>query len=204
MTIRRVFACMDVGSSIPRADQVESRVRAILGHPPRGAHRTLVPRGAARCRRLPGARQPGELSLQHVDVSEVTSDVVVAAVLAGMEAEAASCVGVARAGSAQVDDRSEILLLLERRGADSLALERLGDAPIEEGGGHRHGVARDDARVEAVEPARTRVVPGAGFGHHVTLGTEALLLPQRLYWVLVHADGARRRLVHPERVPGET
>src|SRR5207244_2503542 len=99
MTARRVFGYMDVDSSTPVADQVASRVRAILGHPPRGAHRTLAPRGAARCRRLPGARQPGELSLQHVDVSEVTSDVVVAAVLAGMEAEAASCVGVARAGS---------------------------------------------------------------------------------------------------------
>src|SRR5438876_12413782 len=46
MTIRRVVACMDV---VPpsQADHVEYRVRAILGGPPRGAHRTLVPRGAA-------------------------------------------------------------------------------------------------------------------------------------------------------------
>src|SRR2546428_3568800 len=177
MTIRRVFACMDVGSSIPRADQVESRVRAILGHPPRGAHRTLVPRGAARCRRPPGARQPGELSLQHVDVSEVTSDVVVAAVLAGMEAEAASCVGVARAGSAQVDDRGEILLLLERRGADSLALERLGDAPIEQPAGPLHGSAPADAPLEACGPSPAPGLPLATLGGHLTQDCEAPPLP---------------------------
>src|SRR5262249_57287556 len=121
-----------------------------------------------------------------------------------MEAEAPSCIGVAQAGSAQVDDRGEILLLIERRGADSLALERLDDAPIEERSGHLHGVARHDPSVETVEPARARVIPGAVFDHHVTMDAEALRLPERRVGDLVHADGARRWLVHPERIPGES
>src|SRR5262249_58251485 len=115
-----------------------------------------------------------------------------------MEAEAASCIGVARAGSAQVDDRGEILLLIERRGADSLALERLGDAPIEERSGHLHGVARDDTRVEAVEPARARVVPGAVFDHHVTVDAGALRLPGPPGGDLGHAAGSRRQLLDAE------
>src|SRR5881296_3293277 len=81
--------------------------------------------GASSTQQLPRARQPDEPPLQRVDVGEVAADIVVAAVLAGREAKAAPCVGVAWAGSAQVDHGRQILLLLERGGIDPLAFERL-------------------------------------------------------------------------------
>src|SRR5439155_19197296 len=117
-------------------------------------------REPARGASLPGGRQPEEQPLQLVDAREVAADVVVAAPLAGRQAEATPCVVVARPGSAQVDDGGQILLLLERGSGAPLAPHRVRDATIQEGGGQLDGVARHDARVEAVEPARRHVVPG--------------------------------------------
>lgn len=47
-------------------------------------------------------------------------------------------------------DGGQVLLLLERGPGDPLARQGARDAPIQEGGGQLDGVARHDARVEAV------------------------------------------------------
>src|SRR5437870_13838472 len=72
-----------------------------------------------------GRREPGEIGLHGVDVGQVAADVVIAAVLARGQPEAAPRVGVAGAGAAEVDDGGEVTLLLERGGGDVLALECL-------------------------------------------------------------------------------
>src|SRR5206468_2790603 len=80
---------------------------------------------------------------------------------------------VARSGATQVDDGGQVLLLLQRGGGDPLALQRLGHAAIQEPGGQLDGVTGHHARVEAVEPARAHVVPGALFDHHVVVNAVA-------------------------------
>src|SRR5207247_5914052 len=114
-----------------------------------------------RTRALPGRRQAHELPFQRVDLCQVAADVVVAAPLAGGQPEAAPRVGVARPGAAEMDDGGQILLLAERGRGDPQAPERTGDAPVQQGGRQLDGVARHDARVGAVEPARPEVVPRA-------------------------------------------
>src|SRR5438093_12655329 len=132
-----------------------------------------------RTRALPGRRQAHELPFQRVDLCQVAADVVVAAPLAGGQPEAAARVGVARPAATEMDDGGQILFLLERRGGDPLASHRRRDTAIEEGGGHLDGVARHDARVETVEPARSPLVPGTILDDHMVVDAVALGLPER-------------------------
>src|SRR5574339_917658 len=67
--------------------------------------------------------QPNELTLQRVDLRKVASGIVVAASLAAFESEATACVSVTDAVSAQVDDRREVLPLLQRGGRNAVAGE---------------------------------------------------------------------------------
>jgi hypothetical protein len=50
-------------------------------------------------------------------------------------------IGVASAGSAQVDDGGQILLSRERRRGDPQPGDRIGDVPIQQGGRQLDGVA---------------------------------------------------------------
>src|SRR5213594_4310011 len=84
------------------------------------------------CASLLAGGHSRELSLQAIDSRKVARDVVVAALLAGRQPEGAARVDVARAGAAQVDDRGQVLLLLERGGGDALARQRARDAAIQE------------------------------------------------------------------------
>src|SRR6185295_18218063 len=72
-------------------------------------------------------RQPRKQPLHAVDAPEIGTHVVVATALSGSQSEAALGVGFARPGAAQVDQGSEILLLLQRGGGNSLPLERRRD-----------------------------------------------------------------------------
>ena len=150
-------------------------------------------------RGLAGGRQPHELPLHRIDLREVISDVMVAAPLVGGQPEAAPCIGLARPGAAQVNHCGQILLLLER-GAP-LASHRARDAAIQQGCCQLNGVARHDASVEAVEPARVRVVPGSILDHDMVVDAVLLRLAERPVSDLIHADCARRRLVQLERIP---
>jgi hypothetical protein len=129
---------------------------------------------------------------------------MVAAARAGGQLKAPPRVGVARTGSAQVDDRGQVLFLLEVGRADPLARQRSCDAAVQVGGSHLDGVARDDTGVEAVEPARPPVVPGPILHYRVVMDAVAPRVPERAVRDLVHPDRARRRLVDLEGIPGPT
>src|SRR5437870_186356 len=75
---------------------------------------------------------PRELTLHRVDLPEIALHVVIATFLGGSQSKSPTRVRVARPGAAQVDDRCQILLLLERGGAHSLPRDRARDASVQE------------------------------------------------------------------------
>src|SRR2546428_311414 len=107
----------------------------------------------------------------------------------------------ARPSSTEVDDGGEILLLLERGGGDPLATHRRRNTAIQESGGHLDGVARHDAGVDTVEPARSPLVPGAILDDHVVVDAVALGLTERRVGDLVHSDRAPGRPGHLQQIP---
>ena len=74
-----------------------------------------------------------ERALHLVDVREIHADIVIPTALAVNQPKTASRVGVARADTAQVDHRSQILLVLECSGGHPLPLKRDRDTPGEVG-----------------------------------------------------------------------
>ena len=79
--------------------------------------------------------------------------------------------------------------------------QRARDVSVEQGRGQLDRMARHDAAVETVEPARFHVLPGAILDHHVIVDAVALCLAERPVGDLVHADRARRRLVERKGIP---
>src|SRR5712671_3516066 len=107
--------------------------------------------------RTSGCRsQPSELALQRVDLCKVAAGVVVAASLAASESEATARVFVTGAVSAQVDDRREVLPLLQRGGRHAVAGEDARDRAIQQRGRHLHSMSGYHPCVERVEPARVQ------------------------------------------------
>ena len=155
-------------------------------------------------RRSAGRGEPRELKLQRVDLCQVAAGVVVAASLAASEPEPAARVCVAGPAPAQVDDRREVLPLLQRGGGDAVAPEGARDRAIQQRCGHFHRVSGHHARVERVEPARPRVVPRAVLDHDVVMDAVASGFGEGAVGDLKHADGARGRPVHLEWVPAES
>src|SRR5437016_8042367 len=120
-----------------------------------------------------------EDAIHRVDLREVAAEVVLAAALAGARLEATLGVGVARCRATQVDDRSQVLLLLKRGAGDSLGAERAGDAAIQKRRGQLDRVAGHDARVQAVEPARSHRVPRSLLSHGMIVDAIALRFAER-------------------------
>src|SRR5258708_37078155 len=75
-----------------------------------------------------------EEALHGIDLGEVGGGRVVAAALAGREAEAAPREAVGRPGAAEMDGRREGLALLRRSGGDRAALGGVGDRAVERPG----------------------------------------------------------------------
>jgi hypothetical protein len=72
-----------------------------------------------------------EHTLHLIDVREIHADIVIPTPLAVNQPKTASRVVVARAGAAQVDHRSQLLLVLECSGGHSVPLEDDRDTPVE-------------------------------------------------------------------------
>src|SRR5574341_416803 len=150
---------------------------------------------------LAGGCQSGKLVLHCIDSCEIVSHVVVAAPFAGGQAKAARGIGAAGSGSTEVDHCGQILLLLERGSGYPPVPNRACNGAIQEGRSQLNGMAWQDAGVEAVEPARFQVVPGAVFHHQVVVDAVAFRFAERPVGDLVHADRARRRLVQLQGIP---
>jgi hypothetical protein len=86
---------------------------------------------------------------------------VISAALMCNQAQPAPRIPVTRAGTAQVNQRCEILFLPQRRSLDARIGERLGDLAVEIRGRQLDGMRGDDACIQAIEPTRVKVVPRA-------------------------------------------
>src|SRR5437867_4010011 len=94
-----------------------------------------------------------EHTLHLIDVREIHADFVVPTPLAVNQPKPASRVVVARAGAAQVDHRSQLLLVLECGGGHSVPLEGDRDTPVEVGRCEFDSVSRHYPGIQAIEPA---------------------------------------------------
>ena len=113
-----------------------------------------------------GGNRPGcqhrKDTFHGLDSREIDLHIMVAAPLMGQKTKVPLCVVTARSGTAEMDDRGQVLLLLERRRSLS---DRFRDVTVEVRRGQLEGMARDDPGVEAVEPTRFDIVPGTLFIH---------------------------------------
>ena len=150
------------------------------------------------CRR--NAHQRAERPPDLVYPLEITAHVLVAAALVGGQAESPRGKGLAGPDPAQVNHGSQIPLLRGRGGADPLPLQGPRNVAIQECRGHLGGVAGDDAEVQTVEPARVRVVPWTVLDDNVVVNAITPRLAERPVSDLEHADRARCRPVHVERI----
>lgn len=127
---------------------------------------------------------------------------MVAAPLVAGQPELACDIGAAGPGPTEVNHGSQILPPLEGDHADPSRPQRLGNAAIQKRRGQLNGMARQDARVEAVEPAGLQVVPWAVLNHHMVVDAILSRLLEGPVGDLVHANRARRRLVPLQGIPG--
>src|SRR5262245_1045700 len=135
---------------------------------------------------LTGGSLEGEVALHRIDPDEIDPGIVINTARRGGQLEAAPRIGVARGRPAQVDEGGHVLLLLERSAEDAPPRQRPLDLAIEIGRGHFDGVAGDGAGVQAVEPARAPVVPGAVLDHDMVVDAVALRVTERRIRDLVH------------------
>jgi hypothetical protein len=79
------------------------------------------------------SREVVEQTLHLIDVREIHAAIVISTPLAVNQPKTASRIVVARAGAAQVDHRSELLLVLQCSEGYSVPLEGDCDTPVEVG-----------------------------------------------------------------------
>src|SRR5690348_11636157 len=101
---------------------------------------------------------------------------MVATALAGGQPQPSPRVLGTGSHTAQVDQRCQILLLLQGCPTDTVVRKDVSDVHIEVGGSELDRVARNDPEVQTVEPARAPVVPGSVLDGHVIVDAVVLRL----------------------------
>ena len=144
------------------------------------------------------SREAVEHTLHFIDVREIHADIVIPTPLAVNQPKTASCVVVARANAAQVDHRSQLLLVLECSGGRSVPLEGHRDTPVEVGRCEFDSVTRHDPGIQAIEPARSPTIPGPILRDGMIVNAVEPRFCKRSVGHLIHPDGARSRPVHLE------
>lgn len=142
-------------------------------------------------------RQCCKGALHGLDSREIRLHLMVTAALVGDETKVPLRIVTTRPSAAKMDDRGQILLLLERCRPLS---DRFRYVTVEERGGQLDRMARNDPGVEAVEPTGVEVVPRPVFDDDMVMDTIALSFLKRAVGDLKHADCRRGRLVPLEWV----
>ena len=138
-----------------------------------------------------------KLLFECLDLEQIGSYIMVAAALVRHETKVPLCVLAARPGAAEMDDRGQVLLLLERRRSLS---DQFCHVTIEERRSHFDRVAWHDPGVEAVEPTGVEVVPRPVFDDYMVVDTVAFRFLIRAVGDLEHAHGRRGWLVPLEGI----
>jgi len=137
-------------------------------------------------------RQHRKATLHGPDSREIGFHIMVTAVLVGQETKVTFCVVTARPGAAEVDDRGQVLFLLECRRSSS---DRLRYVTVEIRSGQFDRVAWDNSGIETVEPTGVKVVPRPVLDDHMVVDAIAFPFLKRAVGDLEHADCRRGRLV---------
>src|SRR5581483_3585307 len=151
------------------------------------ASRLLAARGQAR-----------EQAFHGLDAPYVDACLVIAALLASRQPQPSAHVEVTSPLPAQMNDRSQVLLLLQGGKTHAAREQSLGHGAVEICGCHLDRIARDYAHVETVEPARMPIVPAAVLDDVMVVNAIVLRLRKRPIRQLVHAHRARGRAVYLE------
>ena len=133
-----------------------------------------------------------------IDVREIQADIVIPTPLAVNQPKPASRVVIARARTAQVDHRSQLLLVLECSGGHSVPLEGDCDTPVEVGRCEFGSVSRHHPGIQAIEPARSPTIPRPILRDSVIVNAVAPRFCKRSISNLIHPNGARSRPVNLE------
>ncbi len=148
-----------------------------------------------------GGNRPGRQHFKDafhgLDSCEIGLHIMVTATLIGDETKVPLCVVTARPSAAEMDDRGQVLPLLERRGSFS---DRFRYVTVEVRGSQLDRVAGDDSGVETVEPTGVEVMPRPIFDDHMIVDTVALPFLKRAVGDLEHAHCRRGRLVPLQRI----
>ena len=137
-------------------------------------------------------RQHRKATLHGPDSREIGFHIMVTAALVGQETKGPLCIVTACPGTAEVDDRSQVLLLLKRRRSFS---DRLRYVTVEIRSGQFDRVAWDNSGIEAIEPTGVEVVPRPVLDDHMVVDAIAFPFLKRAVGDLEHADCRRGRLV---------
>src|SRR6202163_3075664 len=170
-------------SGLYPTDRSIGRGQTPLGRPIRGA-----------------TEQEIEYAFHRIDAREIAAHIVIAAPLAFEQMKAAFCKGITGTGTAKMDHRRQLLLVLERSRRYSVPLEDQRDMVIEVGRCQLDRVTRHHPGIEAVEPARMPVIPGPILRDGVIVDAIVPRFRKRSVGYLIHPDGARCRPVHLERL----
>src|SRR6266851_2107858 len=143
-----------------------------------------------------------EHTLHLIDMREIHADIVIPTPLAVNQPKTASRVVVARARAraAQVDHRSQLLLVLECSGGHSVLLEDDCDTPVEVGRCEFDSVSRHHPGIQAIEPARSPTIPRPILHDSVIVNAIAPRFCKRSIDHLIHPDSARSWPVYFERL----
>src|SRR5262245_29969533 len=128
--------------------------------------------------------KPEKLPLHRIDLGEIGRHGMIAAALAHQRTKAAAHEIFRRTGAAQMDQGGEVLLLLRCRRDAGQAGEHWRDTAVQVDRRKLDGVARQDANIEAGEPA-------AVLDDRVLADAIAPRLGESRIGHLVHADRAR-------------
>ena len=129
---------------------------------------------------------------------------MLAAALPGADAKPAPRVKIRSPRTAQVHDGSQMLHLGGARGAVRERRENPRDLQFQISRRQFHRVSRQDAQVQAVEPAGVPVVPGALARQPVIVDAVVTRLGESRVGDLVHADGARGGPIEIEEPRGRS
>ena len=134
-----------------------------------------------------------EFPRHRADLGEICRDIVVTATFAGDQMEAATREGLGGGCTAEMNHCGKLLLLLRVGGRIWSACKNRRDVAVQKHRRELDSVARHDASIKPIEPAVVRhdsVVPDA----------ISSCFGEGCVGHLVHADGARSRLVNREGI----
>lgn len=107
-------------------------------------------------------------------------------VLVRREAIVACDIVAAGSCAAQMNDRSQLLFLVE--GGTSIP-DQPRDISVEQRGGHLHGMAGNDSAIETIEPTGIEIVPRSLFDDDMVVDAIAFCFLERAVGDLKHPDG---------------